>query len=266
MIKRLVICVVFVTILFTACVPPAVVPPPAPQPTETQKPSGLPSLIAVDSGNPPFMYEINGKAAGLYPLLLKEVFTRLNIPMEVQSFPWKRALIMGEAGKAGVGGIYKNEKRLEIYDYSDPIYTENLMLYAKKGSNFEFKTIDDLKGKQVGVIMGWSYGDAFDKAREAGLFQVQEVTTDSANLEKLLQGKLDCVVAIDLAADPIIQKMKYQDQIEKLPTPIAVNDTFLVFAKNIQQKDLLDKFNQTLSAMKQDGTYDALINEFQNSQ
>jgi polar amino acid transport system substrate-binding protein len=266
MLKHLAICVVFVTILLTACAPAVITPPPAPQPTETQKPSGPPGIIAVDSGNPPFMYEVDGKAAGLYPLLLKEVFARLNIPMEVRAYPWKRALGMGEAGQAGVGGIYKNEKRLEFYDYSDPIYTENLMLYAKKGGGFEFKTIDDLKGKQVGIILGWSYGDAFDKAKEAGLFQVQEVTTDSANLEKLLQGKVDCVVAIDLAADPIIQKMKYQDQIEKLPTPIAVNDTFLVFAKTIQQKDLLDKFNQTLKAMKQDGTYEALINEFQNSQ
>ncbi len=60
--------------------------------------------------------------------------------------------------------------------------------------------------------------------------------------------------------------MKAENQIEKLPIPLAVNDTFITFAKSLQQKDLLDKFNQTLSAMKQDGSYDALISEFQKSQ
>jgi hypothetical protein len=53
MLKRLAICVVFITIMFTACTPA----------TETRKPSGPPSLIAVDNGNPPFMYELNRKAA-----------------------------------------------------------------------------------------------------------------------------------------------------------------------------------------------------------
>lgn len=268
MLKRLAICLVLAATIFTACTPTStIVSTPTQQATEIPKPaSASPTIIAVDSGNPPFMYETNGKAAGLYPLLLKAVFKRLNINMEVMAYPWKRALSMGEAGESGVGGIYKTEARLKVYDYSDKIYTENLMLYVKKGSNFNYATLDDLKGKEVGVILGWSYGDAFDKARADGLFQVEEVTTDLANLEKLSQGKLDCVVAIDIAADSIIKKMKYQDQIEKLSTPIAVNDTFLVFAKSLQQKDLLDKFNQTLSAMKQDGSYDALITEFQNSQ
>jgi polar amino acid transport system substrate-binding protein len=212
------------------------------------------------------MFEANGDAAGLYPLLLRAVFKRMNVGMEVKAYPWKRALSMGEAGQAGVGGIYKNEKRLETYDYSDKIYTESLMVYVKKGGGLQFNTIGDLKGKEVGVIMGWSYGDDFDKSREAGLFHAQEVTTDSANLEKLIQGKVDYVVAIDIAADHIIRDMKAEGQIEKLSTPLAVNDTFLVFAKSVNQKDLLDKFNQTLNAMKQDGTYNALVAEFQNSQ
>ena len=268
MLKRLAICIVLAATIFTACAPnPTEVPTTMPQATEIPKPANTsPALIVVDSGNPPFMYDANGEAAGLYPLLLKAIFGRLNIPMEIKAYPWKRALSMGEAGEAGVGGIYKNEKRLEIYDYSDKIYTENLMLYVKKGSGFKFETLDDLKGKEVGVILGWSYGDAFDKAREASLFHVQEVTTDNSNFEKLLQGKVDYVVAIDIAADHIIREMKVEDQIEKLATPIAVNDTFLVFAKSTQPKDLLAKFNQTLSAMKQDGSYDALITEFQNSQ
>lgn len=268
MLKRLAICVVLATILLTACAPDAPAAPiPTAQAAKEAKPVGdIPMMIAVDSGNPPFMYEANGSATGLYPLLLRAVFRRMNVNLEVKAYPWKRALSMGEAGQAGVGGIYKNAKRLEIYDYSDKIYTESLMVYVKKGGGLQFNTIGDLKGKEIGVIMGWSYGDDFDKAKDAGLFHAQEVTTDSANLEKLIQGKVDYVIAIDIAADQIIRNMKAQNQIEKLPTPLAVNDTFLVFAKSANQKALLDKFNQTLNAMKQDGTYNALVTEFQLSQ
>jgi ABC-type amino acid transport substrate-binding protein len=69
-----------------------------------------------------------------------------------------------------------------------------------------------------------------------------------------------------VAADHIIQELKYQDQVEKLPTPLAVNDTYLVFAKSLNQKALLDKFYQALEEMKKDGSYDQLIADFQKGQ
>jgi polar amino acid transport system substrate-binding protein len=142
-------------------------------------------VVAVDNGYPPYMYGTEKGAKGLYPRQIKAIFSRLGVEVDVQALPWKRALKSGEEGKAAVGGIYKNKKRLEIYDYSQPIFEETLAIYVRKGNAFPFKDLSDLKGKNIGINRGWSYGEAFDKARKEGLFKVQEANTNQANLQKL---------------------------------------------------------------------------------
>jgi len=115
-----------------------------------------PVKIAVDSANPPFMYAEDNKAVGLYPVLLNAVFAKMGMTTEIEAYPWKRTLSMGEKGAAAIGGIYKNEERLKIYDYSDPIFSEKLLIYVNKDASFPFSGVSDLKGKRIGVILGWS--------------------------------------------------------------------------------------------------------------
>ena len=49
----------------------------------------------------------------------------------------------------------------------------------------------ELKWKRVGINRGVSYGEVFDSARRAGLFDAEEVTNNQANLKKLIMGCLD---------------------------------------------------------------------------
>ena len=99
---------------------------------------------------------------------------------------------MGHAGEVGIGGIYQTTKRLRVFDYSVPLFTEHVRLYVLKANTFEFNTLADLNGKTLGALMGWSYGDSFDNAREAGLINVDAVNNDAANYLKLLSGRVDC--------------------------------------------------------------------------
>jgi polar amino acid transport system substrate-binding protein len=221
-----------------------------------------PVPIAVDSGNPPFMYAQEGQAAGLYPALLKAVFNEMGIPVKIDAYPWKRTLHMGEAGLAAIGGIYRNDERLKIYDYSEPIFKEKLVLYMNRKTTFAYHSIADLKGKRIGTILGWSYGPAFDAARRRKLFVVEAVPSDSLNFKKLQGGRLDCLIAIEPAGRRIIEKEHLQDIIVAAGQPIAINDTHLVFAKKLHQTKLLDTFNATLKAMRSDGSYNRILADF----
>lgn len=72
------------------------------------------TFIAVDDANPPFMFQENGKAGGLYPALLQAIFSRMEVQAEIKAYPWKRALNIGEKGEVAIGGIYKTEERSKI--------------------------------------------------------------------------------------------------------------------------------------------------------
>jgi polar amino acid transport system substrate-binding protein len=220
-------------------------------------------VIALDQSNPPFMYaDESGNAAGLYPILLTEIFNRMGVALELQAVPWRRALLLGEQGVAGVGGIYFNSERDKIYLYSEPLYFESISIYTRKENTFPFSSLDDLADKKIGVILGWSYGDEFDIARRDGLFTADPGPSDESNFNKLISGRIDCMLALAVSGDFMSFRMGIRDELVRLENPVAVNRTYLVFAKNAGYDQLLTQFNQILVQMINDGSYERIIREF----
>ena len=218
------------------------------------------TLIAIDNANPPFMYEQDGQARGLYPLVLEAVFARAGQPVAIQAMPWKRALRRSENAEVGVGGIYKTSRRLELYDYSQPIFEEKLIVYVHRDKAFRFTQVSDLYGKRIGVIRGWSYTEALDEAIRDGRIKVTESSSDKANFKMLASGRLDAVIAIELAGQGIIQQLQMH-QVQALAPPLSINPTYLVFAKQARQQALLQRFDQILLEMRADGSFDKLVQQ-----
>lgn len=215
--------------------------------------------IYFDQENWPVMYGHREKAHGLYPALIQEAFNRMGVSCRLLATSWKRARQRIDAGEGGLGGLYKTEEREKRYDFSAPIYRETLLLYVNRSSGFSFKTLDDLKGKTIGVVRGWSYGNAFDAARAAGLFRVEEAESDEINAQKLALRRVDAAVILALAGDMIVARFGLGGKIAPSPNPIAVNETFLAFNKTAQNETLLGRFNEVLASMKEDGTYAAIV-------
>ncbi len=217
--------------------------------------------VVVDAYNPPNMYLRDGRAAGLYPLLLKTIFERMHEEVEIDAVPWKRAMHMGAQGRVGVGGIYKTNERLMLYDFSDPVYNELLLVFARKGASFAFNGVDDLRGKKVGIILGWSYGAEFDNAKADGLFEVEPVNRDYLNFKKLSEGRLDCVVASRESGLFEIASNQYLN-IVVLENSLLINPTYVAFAKHMNKKPLLLRFNEALKKMREEGEYRKLVGDF----
>ena len=217
-----------------------------------------PVLVLVDAENPPFMFAQDGKAAGVYPAVIAAAFAKMNVPAKFEAKPWKRALAEMDEGKGGVGGIYKNDERAKKYDFSEPILTENTAVYFSKSKVIDFKTVADLHGKKVGVIRGWSYGDAFDAARKDGKVSVEEVPNDKANFLKLADGRLDAVLAIEEAGKAIIASEKLAS-VDQGKTFLASNKAHLAFNKSSKQVELLAGFSKAIAGMQQDGSLEKIV-------
>ncbi len=216
-------------------------------------------VIAVDGGNPPFMYRNNNKADGIYPALIHAIFKRMGKQVEVKAYPWKRVLKMGGEGECGIGGIYKTQERLKIFDYSEPLYTETVLVYVRQNKAFEFNSLSDLTGKTIGVMRGWSYGDAFDRFRQKRTVTTKAVDSDHVAFKRLVQRDLDCLFSLELTGKLMLRKAEYQGRVVPLIRPVAVNDTYVAFAKTKGRQILLEKMNVTLARMKEDGSYKMVI-------
>lgn len=215
--------------------------------------------IAVDAANPPFMYAAQGWPAGIYPAIVQEAFRRFGETAEMDALPWRRALAELDAGRTGVAGIYKNAERLVKYDYSDKLFDEVLQVYVRADDPFVFSGVASLRGRAVGVTLGWSYGDAFDAASKAGVFQAEPVAGDAMNFSKLVERRIDTVVAIREAAAAIIASAGLGSRVRQLGPPLSSNAAFLAFAKSAEKVPILVRFNRELAAMRKDGSFDRLV-------
>lgn len=209
-----------------------------------------PVIIDLDSANAPFMSAKDGKAVGIYPAIIQAAFKHMNVAVTLQPEPWKRALEETDNGKAGIGGVYKNADREKKYDFSDKLFTEKIQVFYSKTAPVAFGRLDDLKGKKVGVIRGWSYGDDFDEARKTGAVIAEDGDSDEGNIRKLDAGHLDVVIAVAESGAAIMAKDK---NVGVVATPLTQNPTYLAFAKTANMKALLQQFDQALKEMQKTG-------------
>lgn len=215
------------------------------------------ATVCVDAANPPFMSLLEGKASGLYPTLITTALNVAGVGVRVTAKPWKRCIADMDSGAAGVGGIYKNEDRIKRYDFSDPIFVEKMAVYFLDSQPLEFSGVDSLVGRRVGVVRGWSYGDAFDKAVRDGKISVEEVSADANNFQKLLAKRINVVLAIEEAGTALLKAGQWQ-QVQKSPRYLFENPTYLAFNKSAAQTDTLGKFNKVIADMKKSGQLNAL--------
>lgn len=220
---------------------------------------GADLVIAVDAQNPPFMYAgSDGQARGVYPLLLRALFAELNQPLTLNALPWPRALAGLERAEHGVAGIYSTAERRARYDYSEPLHVETVRVYARRGRLRLFERIEDLRGLRVGVLRGWSYGDAFDAAARKNLFKLEVVAADQQNFGKLERDFLDVALAIEQAGDAQLATGAYPT-VRAMANPLTENPTHLAFHKRTNQSALLARVNELLARWRRSGEHARLL-------
>ncbi|ODN43284.1 substrate-binding periplasmic protein [Piscirickettsia litoralis] len=214
----------------------------------------------------PFSYGSTKSPQGLYPELIKAIFFRMDDDLRIQVFPWKRTLSSAEQGKGFIAGIYKTPKREEIFNYSQPFYVEEVMVFVPTDSAININSSTDLsalKGKNVGLVAGFSYGSTVDAVVKAKLFKEQRANSDILNFKKLLKGRLDAVISAKLTGQTIIAKMKLGNKIKMINVPVNKGDVYIAVSKKLADKvAVLDRFNKAIESMKQDGSYNKFMEEF----
>lgn len=208
----------------------------------------------------PKAYVQNGESKGVLVDILKYVDERLpKHHFTIKLAPWSRAYKSAVDGEGGIVGISKTAERELVFDYSEPLYTDTVVIVVLAGKAFDFKSIADLHGKTIGIGRRGSYGDEFDNALKAGLFRLEEDSGPANRLRKLLAGRMDGGLFNGGAAgfQQVLQEDRelqaQRDKFEVLPVPLKIDPNYLAFAKSMHQQDLLNEVNKILRAGQANG-------------
>lgn len=187
----------------------------------------------------------------------------LNVTFDIKSYPWPRAERHARDGTGLIFGLPKNADRLRELRYSDPASSNTLWLVTRSDASFNFRTIDDLRGKTIGAVRGYSYGDDFERGRNK-LFRVDEdIASRATRLQRLLLKRVDALllyqptgdspVEIEAALDQLIQphlkdlSLPASVRLTVLPKPLQVENGMHFAIARSHDDGVIDRINTALA-------------------
>lgn len=209
-------------------------------------------VVGFDQAPAPYMSVENGRPVGIYPDLVRAIFADAKVDLVTESAPFNRVLGNVDQGLWGAGGILKTPARLARYDFSDYLHVETLLVYYAKSRPIKVRQIADLRGKRVGVLLGWSYGETFDLSVSDLQIQVSRVPSDAVNFRKLQLNRLDAVIVLDGSARRLMATGKYADLVQGEHV-FRQNPSFIAFNKQGQHGELLERLNRSIKRLRASG-------------
>jgi len=216
-------------------------------------------VVLGDDAYAPVVYVKDGKPAGLLPAILQAASKLTGDTYDIRLSPWRRAYEFALRGEGGLVGVSFNQERDKLLDFSKPFYDDNIQIVTLKTKTFAFAKLEDLKGKTIGGINGASYGDEVDKVIAAGLFTVERDVSQSGRLRKLLAGRLDAAFVgngrngYEMAINSVDELRQNRGQFVVLPTPLTRDPLHLGFAKSMNKRAAIDRFDAAIEKMRKSG-------------
>jgi polar amino acid transport system substrate-binding protein len=218
-------------------------------------------ILGLDDSFPPMGFrDANGQIVGFDIDVAKAVCDRLGINLKLQPINWdaKEQELNTKNIDCIWNGLTITPERQRNLLFTKP-YMDNrqvLVVRADTGLN----SLSALAGKKLGLQAGSSAKDALNSAPafEASLSAVIEFDENMTALMDLEMGGLDVVLMDEIVARYYIQQRAKNFAV--LAEALSHEEYGIGFRKNDRQ--LMEKFQETLEAMAKDGTLAAISEQW----
>lgn len=203
-----------------------------------------------------------GELVGFDVDLAREVGERLDVEVELKPIVWdtKEVTLNNKEIDVIWNGYTITPEREEKVLFTEPYLSNKQVVIVKEDS--DIKTIADLKGKNIGLQLGSSAQDAVEKNTEA-FESFKEIKKYETNVEVLTDLKNK---GIDAAVmDSVVGY--YYIKLNDYPYVVLEEDfgdeEYGIGARK-EDTTLVEAIDDTLDAMREDGTYDEISQKWFN--
>ncbi len=211
-------------------------------------------VMGTNAEFPPFEYKEGTGFAGIDVDIMKVVADKLGLKFEIEDMAFES--LTQSFGKIDViaAGFTIKPDREETCDFSDKYFNATQTVILKADSTIA--TLDDLKGKKIGVQTGTTGKDKAEEVTEAA--NVTQYNNGSLAVEALVNGQIDAVIIDKNPA--MAYKDQHGDAVKLLEGLFEEEEYALAVKKG--NKELLDAINQALKDIKADGTFDKIVEKY----
>jgi ABC-type amino acid transport substrate-binding protein len=224
---------------------------------DTVKKSGELSF-ALSGAFPPFSYvDEQNNVVGFDVDVGEEIARRLGVKAKVVTTAWDGIIAGLLAGKYDtiIGSMSITPERQKAVDFAGPYYRGGRGVFVPDDSSVQ--TLDDLKGKTLGVTLG----ETSEKwARERGGWDLRTYRGLPELLLEIQAGRVDAIVTDDI---PVLIAIKKQGiKIRQLDIAELKGIDNVGIALRKDSPELLAAINKALDDMKADGTYENIAKKW----
>jgi len=196
----------------------------------------------------PLNYKENQELVGFDVEIGKEISKRIGLEANPVTNPWETIIqgLRGNKYDAIIGSMTATEERSKQVDFSIPYYVSGATVFISSENN-EIKTVEDLKGKTIGVMQASTYVEDAKKYTD----KIKEFPSEIYALQDLPPGRLDAVITDRIVGISAMQESGLK--IQALGEVIKREE--IAVAINKDNEVLLEAINKAIEEMVKDGTY-----------
>lgn len=222
-------------------------------------------VVATDAAWPPFEYMEGENVVGADLEIAADIAEALGVELEIVNVAFDSLSMYLENGEAdlAIAAITATEDRAETMEFSEP-YCDSYQYIVVKKDNEEVKTINDLAGYIIGVHLGTT-GDflASDEVNMgvlagtgASVQQYKDLTIAAMGLNA---GDVQAIVCDKLLAENLCTVNDGLQCFEAVYEDGSSTLEQYAIAAAKGETDLIEKVNEVVVPLKEDGTIDGYI-------
>jgi arginine/lysine/histidine transporter system substrate-binding protein len=219
--------------------------------------------VGTSADFPPFEYVDTAKGDDIIGFdidLINQIAQKLGYKVQVQDMPFESVITSVKSGTVDIGlsGISINEERLKEVDFTDVYFYANNLLVVNKESGI--KTAEQLEGKKVGAQTGSVQEDKGKELNQTIDFTLELRDRVPDLIQDLQSGRLDAVILEEVAS------VGYLAKFPELEGILISKEDESGYAIALPKGDSkIQEFNKVLKNIKEDGTYQKLVDKWFNS-
>jgi len=192
----------------------------------------------------------------LFTELNKEIFSRLDKHFDLIVEPVQKARISFLTKNTHVIFPELHESLVKYmpsgnYVVSESFWKKRIFLYQRKDS--AFTQIEDLYGRRIGAVRGYSYGMKLTKNAD---LKIHYTNNDIMNIKMLLAGSFEAVLGDDSSTQNAVELAGGSDLIHAVELPFSALDVFYACRGDVKGIDLCKEISAVIRELKSEGIID----------
>ncbi|EGU59372.1 family 3 extracellular solute-binding protein [Vibrio nigripulchritudo ATCC 27043] len=208
--------------------------------------------IQVVTGNlPPYAYVKDERLEGVATDIVREIMRRVGHEKPIRTEPWKRTVTKSVSGRLSFP-FARIPPREGKYKWIGPILQDSFSFATLESDEATYLSSDDFKAKTIGVNRG---APTAGRLKKMGFENLNEARSESANVKMLQAKRIDGWYSTRLMIQSHMGK-------EGAPFKVAYDDLpiEMYVAASLDIPDsIVEKWQAALDMMKEDGTYEAIL-------